>query len=205
VWTVGLVCLPVTAAAQRALPAPGASYSAALVSHSGATLAVLGGVAGAGADVATASTAALDEVTARLEAVGLDRGQILRVRAALTRGADFAAWNEAWTDFFDGSTPPARTTVYSSGLPDDATVVLDVVAVYPTEAGHPVRVSGARETLNPNLRLAGPADNPQVGALPVVWRASGSRPRQPHVARSAHSVVDEQPGPDARRTRPALA
>ena len=177
-WTVGLLCLPVTAAAQRALAAPGASYSAALVSHSGATLAVLGGVAGAGADVATASAAALGEVTARLDAVGLNRGQILRVRAALKRGADFAAWNEAWTDFFDGTTPPARTSVYSSGLPDNATVVLDVVAVYPTEAGHPVRVSSARETLNPNLRLAGPADNPTaiVSTRSGLFLSSGALP-----------------------------
>ena len=175
---LGLLLLPAAAPAQQAYPAPGASYSAAVVSAPGATLAVLGGIAGEGSTVESASTAALSRVATRLDEVGLDRAQILRVRAALAPGADFGAWNTAWTTFFAGSTPPARTTVYSSGLPGDASVVLDVVAMFPAGAGHPVRVDGARTTLNPNLRLAGPASNPTaiVSTRSGLFLSSGALP-----------------------------
>ena len=48
VFGCGLLLLPATASAQLAYPAPGAPYSAAVVSAPGATLAVLGGIAGEG-------------------------------------------------------------------------------------------------------------------------------------------------------------
>ena len=166
------------AAAQEAYLAPGASYSAAVVSPQGATLAVLGGISGAGSTEEAAFSTALSRVATRLDEVGLDRAQILRVRAALAPGLDFDAWNAAWTTFFAGNTPPARTTVYSSGLPGDASVVLDVVAMFPVGAGHPVHVDNARETLNPNLRLAGPVSNPTaiVSTRAGLFLSSGALP-----------------------------
>lgn len=175
---LGLLLLPPAAAAQEAYPAPGASYSAAVVSPQGATLAVLGGISGAGSTEEAAFSTALSRVATRLDEVGLDRAQILRVRAALAPGLDFDAWNAAWTTFFAGNTPPARTTVYSSGLPGDASVVLDVVAMFPVGAGHPVHVDNARETLNPNLRLAGPVSNPTaiVSTRAGLFLSSGALP-----------------------------
>ena len=107
---IGLVLVPAPSLAQQAYPAPGAPYSAAVVSSAGATLAVLGGIQGEGARVESASGVALERVATRLDEIGLDRTQILRVRAALAPGADFGAWNAAWVTFFAGSTPPARTT-----------------------------------------------------------------------------------------------
>ena len=173
-----VVLLPALTGAQEVYPAEGAPYSAALVSPPGATLAVVGGIAGQGSDVEAASAAALDTLADRLDAVGLARDRLLRVRAALAPGADFGAWNSAWTSYFDGVTPPARTTVYSSAVPGPASVVLDAVAMFPAEAGYPVEVNGARDTLNPNLRLAGEASNPTaiVSTRAGLFLSSGALP-----------------------------
>ena len=181
---LGLALQPVVAAAQRAYPVPGAVYSAGVVSPAGSTLAVIGGVTGEGANVEAAATDALTELEARLEDIGLDKSQLLRVRAALAPGSgdggEFAAWNTTWTAFFSGGHLPARTTVGSSGLPGDALIVLDAVAVFPTESGYPVRVDGTRATLNPNLRLAGPATNPTaiVSTRSGLFLSSGALPRR---------------------------
>ena len=152
------------AAAQVAHPLPDAVYSAGVSSPAGATLAVVGGVLGRGGDVESAAEDALRQVESRLREVGLGKQHVLRVRAALAPGsgdgAEFTAWNEAWTDFFDAGHLPARTTVGSSGVPDGALITLDAVAVFPPDAGYPARVSGARETPNVNVRFAGPAQNP---------------------------------------------
>lgn len=150
--------------AQERYPLDGAPYSAGVSSRSGATLAVFGNVLGTGPDVAAASRDALDQVVDRLEDVGLDRDDLVRVRAALAPGSgdggEFSAWNQVWVDFFGGDTPPARTTVGASGLPGDALITLDAVAVFPEDAGVNPEVSGARSTLNPNLRLAGSMADP---------------------------------------------
>ena len=179
-WYVvlGLAVCSVASAAQQAYPVPGAPYSAAVVSPPGATLAVLGGVSGEGTDLEAAAATALGRVAARLGELGLDRGQFLRVRAALAPGVDFAAWNRAWTTFFAGVTPPARTTVYSSGLPGGASVVLDVVAMFPVGSGPPKAIDGVRTTLNPNLQLAGPASNPTaiVSTGSGLFLSSGALP-----------------------------
>lgn len=152
------------AEAQVLFPLPGAPYSAAAMAPAGSTLAVLGGIEGMGADMAAASTDALTKMDARLTQIGLTRSHVLRVRAALAPGpgdgSEFTGWNTAWTSFYSGGHLPARVTVGSSGLPGSARVVLDAVAVFPAELGHPARVEGARQTLNPNIRRAGPAANP---------------------------------------------
>ena len=165
---------------QRVLPAAGAPYSAAVVSPAGATLAVFGGVAGVGADGETASAAALAELSSRLDALGLDSGHVIRIRAALASGVDFGGWNRAWQNVFAEGSPPARTTLYSSGLPDNASVVLDAVAVFPDERGYPVSVVGSRPTLNPNLRLTGARKNPTaiVGTRSGLFLTSGALPNR---------------------------
>ncbi len=166
-----------SAAGQRVYPVDGAPYAGAVVSAPGATLAVVGGVTGEGS-AADASSQALSALASRLEAVGLDRSRLLRVRAALEPGTDFGAWNEAWNSHFDGVTPPARTMVYATSLPAGATVVLDAVASYPADAGHPVAVTGARDTLNPHLRLAGSVPNPTaiVSTRTGLFLTSGALP-----------------------------
>lgn len=168
--------------AQQTFPLEGAVYSAGVSSRSGATLAVFGNVLGTGQDVTAASRDALDQVVDRLDDVGLDRDDILRVRAALAPGsgdgAEFSEWSEAWVDFFGGATPPARTTVGASALPGGALITLDVVAVFPEDAGIVPEVSGARSTLNPNVRLAGSAADPIaiVSTTAGLFFSSGALP-----------------------------
>lgn len=150
------------ARAQEVLPLPGAPYSAGAVTRPGATLAVIGGIEGSGADTAAAASQALKTLATRLTEVGLNKDDVVRVRAALAPGAaaDFAGWNTAWSGFFSGGRLPARVTVGASALPGTARVVLDVVAVFPAARGYPAAVDRARPTLNPNIRLAGPMSNP---------------------------------------------
>src|SRR5690606_34374271 len=78
-------------------------YATAVIAPAGSTLAVIGGIEGAGADTATAARAALDALAQRLAEVGLDKQSVLRVRAALAPAdaEDFAGWNAAWMEFFD--------------------------------------------------------------------------------------------------------
>src|SRR5690606_607399 len=111
-----------------------------------------------------------------------NRSNVLRVRAALAPGdgSEFSGWNAAWSSFYAGWHLPARTTVGSSGLPGNALVVLDVVAAFPPERGYPARVDGARETLNPNIRLIGPSTNPTaiVSTQPGLFLSSGVLPNR---------------------------
>ena len=166
--------------AQESFPAGAAPYSAGVLSEAGSTLAVIGAIEGRGSSVEAAATDALRQVEARLGAVGLARSQILRIRAGLVPGdgSEFTEWNQAWTSFFSGGHLPARTTVGSSGLPDGALVVLDVVAVFPEESGYPVQVAGARSTLNPNIRLAGATSSPTaiVSTRSGLFLSSGALP-----------------------------
>jgi enamine deaminase RidA (YjgF/YER057c/UK114 family) len=159
------------ASAQTVFPLAGAPYAAGAAAASGSTLAVMGGIEGAGADTAAAGAAALKAMETRLTQVGLTRAHVLRVRAALAPGApaDFTGWNTAWTAAFPGPRTPARVTVGASALPGTARVVLDVVAAFPADRGYPATVTGARATPNPNVRLAGPASNPTS----IVWTGAG--------------------------------
>lgn len=145
--------------AQVAFPLAGAPYSAGVMARSGSTLAVIGGLEGMGADVDLAAVDALMKMDDRLADIGLNRNNVLRVRAALAPGdgSEFARWNAAWSSFYDGEYLPARTTVGASALPGTARIVLDVVAAFPAVS---VEIPGARPALNPNLWLAGPTSNP---------------------------------------------
>ncbi len=164
--TAGFLLHPAAIEAQEHHPLPGAVYSSGVTSPAGATLVVVGGIAGDGADVRTAAADALQQAEQRLSEVGLGRDDILRVRAGLAPGAgdgaEFEGWNEAWTEFFPGEDPPARTTVGASATPEDAPIVLDVTAAYPAGAGHPATLENVRATLNPNVFHAGPSENPTV-------------------------------------------
>jgi enamine deaminase RidA (YjgF/YER057c/UK114 family) len=176
------------AGAQVVYPLTGAPYPAAIMAPAGSTLAVIGGIEGTGADMAAASTDALNRLEARLVEVGLNRSHLLRVRAGLAPGAagpsDFDGWNRAWTGFFGSGHVPARVTVGASAVPGTARLVLDAVAHFPAELGLPARVEGARETLNPNIRLAGPASNPTaiVSTRAGLFLSSGMLPNPNNLA-----------------------
>jgi 2-iminobutanoate/2-iminopropanoate deaminase len=182
-WMVLALALSAgTANAQVVFPLPGSPYSAGVMAPSGSTLAVIGGVQGTGADMQSASADALNRMEARLAEVGLDRNSVLRVRAGLAPGdgSEFDGWNAAWSRFFSGGHLPARTTVGSSGLPGNARIILDVVAVFPPDRGYPARVDGARQTLNPQIRSIGPVDNPTtiVSTQAGLFLSSGILPNR---------------------------
>jgi len=168
--------------AQVVFPLSGAPYAAGVMATSGSTLAVFGNIEGVGANVGAASTDALTKMEARLAEVGLNRGNVLKVRAALEMGdgSEFAAWNTAWSSFYSSGNLPARTTVGSSGLAGNARIVLDIVAMFPMDRGIPARVDGSRATLNPHIRHAGPATNPTaiVSTQPGLFLSSGVLPNR---------------------------
>ncbi len=174
------------ASGQVVVPLEGAPYASAVTAAAGSTLAVFGGVEGAGADTAAAASAALTAVADRLAQVGLDKDNLVRVRAAIAPGAaeDFAGWNTAWAGFFGSGRRPARVTVGASALPGSARVVLDVVAAFPAERGYPAVVEGTRPTSNPNIRLAGPTPNPTsiVSTGAGVFFSSGVLPNRDSLA-----------------------
>jgi 2-iminobutanoate/2-iminopropanoate deaminase len=82
---------------------------------------VEGGIAGQTEQV-------LRNLTAVLEAAGTSFDQVIKTTVFLADMADFATMNEIYAKFF-GSEPPARATVQAAGLPRDARVEIEVVAL----------------------------------------------------------------------------
>ena len=63
-----------------------------------------------------------------LEAAGSNLRQVVKTTVYLADMQDFTAMNEVYATFF-GAEPPARSTVQAAGLPRDARVEIDVVAL----------------------------------------------------------------------------
>ena len=70
----------------------------------------------------------LKNLTAVLEAAGTDMQRVVKTTVYLADMQDFTAMNEVYATFF-GAEPPARSTVQAAGLPRDARVEIDVVAL----------------------------------------------------------------------------
>ena len=70
----------------------------------------------------------LKNLTAVLEAAGSNLQQVVKTTVYLADMQDFTAMNEVYATFF-GTEPPARSTVQAAGLPRDARVEIDVVAL----------------------------------------------------------------------------
>lgn len=70
----------------------------------------------------------LKNLTAVLEAAGTGMQQVVKTTVYLADMQDFTAMNEVYARFF-GAEPPARSTVQAAGLPRDARVEIDVVAL----------------------------------------------------------------------------
>ncbi|MCL4558687.1 MAG: Rid family detoxifying hydrolase [Deltaproteobacteria bacterium] len=77
--------------------------------------------------IALQTEAILGSVKDALEEQGLDMGHIVKVTAYLVDTGDFGAFNGVYASYFD-DTPPARTTVFVSALPNGARVELDIIA-----------------------------------------------------------------------------
>ena len=72
----------------------------------------------------------LKNITAVLEAAGLTLADVVKTTVFLTDMANFAKMNGVYAEFF-AEPFPARSTVAVAGLPKDAMVEIEVVAVRP--------------------------------------------------------------------------
>jgi 2-iminobutanoate/2-iminopropanoate deaminase len=78
-------------------------------------------------DIKAQTERALKNVQAVLVAAGTDMASVVKTTVFLRSMADFAAMNEVYGQFFKEN-PPARSTV-ETGLPKDALIEIDVVAL----------------------------------------------------------------------------
>jgi len=70
----------------------------------------------------------LRNVSAVLEAAGSGLDQVVKTTVFLADMKEFAAMNEVYGRFFIGA-PPARATVAAAGLPRDARVEIEAIAL----------------------------------------------------------------------------
>lgn len=117
-------------------PAAIGPYSQAVVVTGGRTLYTSGQIAldpssgqivGDG-DVRAQTHRVLDNLTAVLEAAGMQWSHVVRAGIFLQDLADFAAVNAIYAERF-AAAPPARSTVQVAGLPKGVLVEIDLVAV----------------------------------------------------------------------------
>jgi 2-iminobutanoate/2-iminopropanoate deaminase len=78
--------------------------------------------------VAEQTEQALRNLAAVLRGAGLTPADIVKTTVYLADMADFGAMNEIYGRHF-ASAPPARTTIAAAGLPKDARVEIEAVAV----------------------------------------------------------------------------
>ena len=81
-----------------------------------------------GGSVRQQTQRALENLRAVLEAAGSDLNHVARCTVFLADMADFPAVNEVYATFF-GEVRPARATVAVAGLPKDALVEIDCMAL----------------------------------------------------------------------------
>ena len=70
----------------------------------------------------------MKNITAVLEAAGSGLDRIVKTTVFLADMEEFAAMNEVYAKFF-ASDPPARATVQAAGLPRNARVEIEVIAL----------------------------------------------------------------------------
>ena len=78
--------------------------------------------------VAEQTEQVLKNLSAVLEAAGSSLEQVVKTTVFLADMKEFAGMNEVYSTFFP-SPPPARATVAAAGLPRDARVEIEVVAL----------------------------------------------------------------------------
>jgi 2-iminobutanoate/2-iminopropanoate deaminase len=76
----------------------------------------------------------LTNLTHVLQAAGSGLGQVVKTTVFLRDMADFAKMNAIYAEFFNEN-PPARSTIAVSGLPKDAQVEIEAVALLAADSG----------------------------------------------------------------------
>lgn len=85
-------------------------------------------------DVAEQTKQVLKNLTAVLQAEGMDFTNIVKTTVFMTNLGDFQTMNEIYASYFN-ETPPARSTVQVSALPKGAQVEIEVIAVATKDGG----------------------------------------------------------------------
>jgi len=77
------------------------------------------------------TTRVLDNLKAVLAEAGLEMDDVVKTTVFLKNMSDFAAMNDVYRQYFapEGAVPPARSTVAVAGLPKDALVEIEVIAL----------------------------------------------------------------------------
>jgi 2-iminobutanoate/2-iminopropanoate deaminase len=79
-------------------------------------------------DAAVQARRAMDNLGALLTAAGLTFAHVVRTTVFLADMNDFAGMNEVYASFF-ASPAPARSTVAAAGLPRNARIEIEVIAL----------------------------------------------------------------------------
>lgn len=80
-------------------------------------------------DVAKQTERALENLKGVVVAAGSDLSRVVRCTVFLKNMSDFAAVNAVYGRYFTGDAPPSRSTVAAAGLPRDALVEIDCIAL----------------------------------------------------------------------------
>ena len=77
------------------------------------------------------TTRVLDNLKAVLAEAGLEMDDVVKTTVFLKNMSDFAAMNDVYRQYFapEGSVAPARSTVAVAGLPKDALVEIEAIAI----------------------------------------------------------------------------
>jgi 2-iminobutanoate/2-iminopropanoate deaminase len=81
-----------------------------------------------GEDVAAQTSQVFKNLSAILEGAGLALDDVVKTTVYLASMDDFQAMNEVYARHFSAA-PPARTTIAAAGLPKNARVEIDAVAI----------------------------------------------------------------------------
>jgi len=85
-------------------------------------------------DIAGQTKQVLENISAILQAAGLNFGHVVKTTIFLISMSDFQTVNEIYGTYFREN-PPARSTVAVSALPRGAKVEIEVIAMAPDPAG----------------------------------------------------------------------
>lgn len=85
-------------------------------------------------DVGEQTKRVLENLTAVLQAEGMNFSNIVKTTVFMTNLGDFQTMNEIYASYFK-ETPPARSTVQVAALPKGAQVEIEVIAVATKEGG----------------------------------------------------------------------
>ena len=99
-----------------------------------------------GSDIKKRTRYVLDNLTKTFEAAGSSLDHIVKAQVFLEDLAEFNAFDEVWKEYF--TTPPARTTVGTTGLlVKDAMIEIDLIGYVPSEIDCRVVKSDAPQPL----------------------------------------------------------